>query len=122
MMLKKRHPKFNIPDCGARNRSRVKPRWRKQRGIDNKKRVKKSFAGAEPNIGYKNSDAVAGLRADGNRTMLVRNEHELRMLIEGKALKGYAVTIAKGVSVRKRMAMTQLAQKNDVKVTNGAYA
>jgi large subunit ribosomal protein L32e len=122
MTLKKKgHPKFNIPDCGARNRSRVKPRWRKQRGIDNKKRIKKDFAGASPSIGYRNSDAVSGVRADGNRMMLVRNASELQMMIDKKALQGYAVTIAKGVSERKRMLMTQLAQKNGVKVTNGAY-
>jgi ribosomal protein L32E len=122
MALKKRpHPKFNIPDCGAKNRSRVKPRWRKQRGIDNKKREKKNFAGAEPNIGYRNSDVVSGVRADGKRTVLVHSMSEMQGLIDRKALEGYNVIISKSVSRRKNMLITGLANKTNVKVTNGVY-
>ena len=39
-MQKKTHPTFSIPNFGSKHRKRVPARWRKQRGIDNKKRIK----------------------------------------------------------------------------------
>jgi large subunit ribosomal protein L32e len=120
-MLKKKHPKFNVPNYGTKKRDRVKARWRKQRGIDNKKRIKKAFAGAEPTIGYKNMDSMIGVRVNGNKIMLVHSTTELQKMIKEDMLKGYDVTIAKGVSNRKRAVMTELAQKSSIKVTNGVY-
>jgi ribosomal protein L32E len=121
MILKKSHPKFNIPDCGAKNRSRVKPRWRKQRGIDNKKREKIAHAGAEPTIGYKNSPVVAGVRADGKRIVLVHSLMEMQGLIDRRELEGYNVIVSKSVSRRKNMLITELAKRSNVRVVNGAY-
>jgi large subunit ribosomal protein L32e len=118
---KKTHPIFSIPNYGAKNRKRVLPRWRKQRGIDNKKRVKYAFMGAEPTIGYGNPEELKGVRVNGNRTVLVHNPNELKVLIERKMLQNYDVTIAKGVSQRKRIAITEAAKKAKVHVTNGAY-
>ncbi|MEM0106653.1 MAG: eL32 family ribosomal protein, partial [Candidatus Micrarchaeaceae archaeon] len=65
MAVKKLHPKFLVPNVYAKNRSRVKDRWRKQRGIDNKKRIKKAFMGAEPTIGYRNPSSIRGTRKNG---------------------------------------------------------
>ena len=62
MMQKKTHPKFNIPNYGTRAGAAVKDRWRKQRGIDNKKRIKRSYAGASPEIGYRNPEELRGIR------------------------------------------------------------
>jgi ribosomal protein L32E len=59
---KKGHPTFNVPNFGSKSRSRVKARWRKQRGIDNKKREKMDFMGAEPTIGYRNPESLRGVR------------------------------------------------------------
>lgn len=120
-MIKKKHPKFNVPNFGAKGRSRVPERWRKQRGIDNKKRWKRNFMGAEPTIGYGNPAALKGIRANGKRTVLVRNPNELKEMIKGKRLGGYDVTIASGISLRKRIEITMLAGKSNIKVTNGAY-
>ena len=121
VVKKKSHPNFKVPNYGAKNRSSVKARWRKQRGIDNKKRIKKAFAGAEPTIGYKNMDSMIGVRVNGKRIMLVRSVMELQKMIKEDSLKGYDVTIAKGVSNRKREVMTELAQKSSIRVTNGVY-
>lgn len=122
MVLKKKsHPIFSIPNYGAKHRKRVLPRWRKQRGIDNKKRVKYAFMGAEPTIGYGNPASLKGIRANGNRIVLVHNAEELSMLIGKKMLQGYDVTIAKGVSIRKRITITEIANKSKINVTNGAY-
>ncbi len=118
---KKGHPKFNVPNYGARGRSRVPERWRKQRGIDNKKRIKRNFMGAEPTIGYGNPKSIRGVRANGKRIMLVRNARELERLVKGKALEGCDITIASNVSLRKRIEITHIASKANLNVTNGAY-
>ncbi|MGD0511049.1 MAG: eL32 family ribosomal protein [Candidatus Micrarchaeaceae archaeon] len=120
-MRKKTHPTFSIPNYGAKKRKRVLPRWRKQRGIDNKKRIKRNFMGAEPTIGYGNPESLKGVRVNGNRVVLVHNADELNRLVEGKALAGCDVTIARSVSVRKRIAITEIANKSKIRVTNGAY-
>lgn len=120
-MQKKSHPTFSVPNYGAKNRKRVLPRWRKQRGIDSKKRVKYAFMGAEPTIGYGNPESLKGVRANGNRIILVHNANELKSFIEKNMLKGYDVTIAKGVATRKRIEITELANKAKINVTNGAY-
>lgn len=120
-MRKKSHPKFNVPNFGAINRSRVPERWRKQRGIDNKKRTKKSFMGAEPTIGYQNPEPLRGVRVNGKRIMLVHNADELRRMVGARMLGGYDLTIAKGVGMRKKIEITELANKSKLKVTNGAY-
>ncbi len=117
MVKKKSHPTFNVPNFGAKSRSRVLPRWRKQRGIDNKKREKMDFMGAEPTIGYKNPESLRGVRRNGRRIVLVHNTDDLKRLLAGD-VSGIDVTIAGGVSIRKRIAISELAQ-GKVAVTNG---
>ncbi len=117
---KKSHPKFNVPNVGAVNRSRVPDRWRKQRGIDNKKRVKKAFAGAEPTIGYANPESVRGIRVNGKRTVLVHNVNELKEVIENPDMTNVDITLASSLSKRKRIELVALATQNKLHVTNGA--
>jgi len=119
MPVKKSHPTFNVPNFGAKARSRVKPRWRKQRGIDNKKRIKKDFMGAEPTIGYRNPESLRGVRENGKKIVIVHNVDELMRLMQGD-VGAIDVTIAGGVSIRKKIAITDAA-KGRVNVTNGAY-
>ncbi|MCL4378944.1 MAG: eL32 family ribosomal protein [Candidatus Marsarchaeota archaeon] len=113
-MMKRSHPKFNVPNFGARSRKRVPERWRKQRGIDNKKRTKKSFMGAEPNIGYGNPKSVRGVRASGKRLIVVHNVDEL---VLAKGAQNYEVAIAHGVSKRKRAQIVKAAG-NDIRIVN----
>lgn len=120
-LKKKSHPTFNIPNFGTKSRSRVPDRWRKQRGIDNKKRVKKDFMGAEPTIGYRNPESLRGVRVNGNRIMLIHNAKELKSLVESKRTSGFDFTIAGAVSIRKRIEITELAKKHNLNVTNGAF-
>ena len=120
-MQKKKHPKFNIPNYGTRSRKRVKERWRKQRGIDNKKRVKIGHMGASPEIGYRNPAQLRGCRSDSTRAMLVHNMKELQALIEAGRTQGVVATIAKQVATRKRIEMTKIASQHSLRVTNGVY-
>ncbi len=120
-MNKKQHPKFNVPNFGARNRSGVKERWRKQRGIDNKKRIKKSFMGAEPTIGYRNPEQLRFLKANGKRTLLIHSMREFNEMLENPDIdaKGFDVTIAHEVSRRLRAEIVKAAEQNKMYVTNG---
>ncbi len=121
--IKKRdHPTFNVPNYGSKKRKGVKPRWRKQRGIDNKKRVKKNFMGAEPTIGYGNKKEVKGLRADGRKPFLVNSVQELRQKISEMKTeedkKKFLLIINHGIGTKKKQEMIELANKSSVKIAN----
>ncbi len=118
-MQKKSHPKFNVPNFGAKNRKHVKERWRKQRGIDNKKRIKKAFMGAEPTIGYRNPESLRGVRADGRRSVLVTNLNDLKEFLRNPEVANYDVILAGALSRRKKMEITKLAMEHSINVTNG---
>lgn len=113
---KKGHPKFNVPNYGTKSRSRVKARWRKQRGIDNKKRIKRSHMGAEPTIGYRNPESVRGIRQNGKRAVLVHNIAEFRSALSGE--ESVDVIVAASLSRRKRLEISKLAAENKVRVVN----
>ncbi len=117
-LLKKSHPKFNVPNFGSKKRKGVKERWRKQRGIDNKKREKLSFAGAEPTIGYRNPESIRGVRANGKRAILVHNVDELKAAIS-EMQGSFDITVAGAVSTRKRAQIVEVAMANGLHVTNG---
>lgn len=118
MMKKRRHPKFNIPNFGARSRKRVQARWRKQRGIDNKKRIKKDFMGAEPTIGYGNPASIKHIRASGKRLEIVHNIAELRALQMRGDSENYEAAIAHEVSNRKRKEIVHAADGGRVRIVN----
>ncbi len=116
MLAKRKHPKFYVPNFGAPNRKRVKERWRAQRGIDNKKRVKKKELGASPSIGYKNPDSVRFARPDGAFEVLVHNRMELQALIASKDAR--VARFSHSLSSRKRSELQAMADKNNVRVVN----
>ena len=60
MAVKRKHPKFLRPNFGRSSRSRIKKAWRRQRGIDNKKRLKIAYMGASPSIGYGQPSEIRG--------------------------------------------------------------
>lgn len=117
MISKKKHPKFNIPNYGAKSRKGVKARWRKQRGIDNKKRTDRQGYGATPKIGYKNPAGVRFARRDGAMEVLVHNEKELLALQKNAA---QVAVFAHDLSSRKRVLLQKIASANGIRVINGA--
>jgi len=118
IMLKRKHPKFSIPNFGAKHRKRVQERWRKQRGIDNKKRIKKDFMGAEPTIGYGNPESLKHIRASGKRLAVVHNISELRKIQVSSDAESYEVAIAHDVSSRKRRELIGAAKDGKVRIVN----
>ncbi len=116
-MKKKSHPTFNVPNFGAKHRSKVQSRWRKQRGIDNKKREQLKGYGAKPRIGYKNSAAVRYARPDGRKEVLVHNQSEMQLVAH---MANYVARFASGVSRKKRIELQKIADKENIKIVNRA--
>ncbi len=119
VLKKKHHPTFNVPNFGAKKRSRVKARWRKQMGDDSKKRIKRSGYGETPGIGYRNDKRIRFLRPDGKSQVLVHNEKELNAL-EGK--ENIVAVFAHALSSRKRIAMQKVADAKKIRIANKVRA
>jgi ribosomal protein L32E len=117
---KKTHPKFNVPNFGIKKRKGVKERWRKQRGIDNKKRIKMAMMGAEPTIGYKNSESVRGIRANGKRLYRINNIEEMKNVLKNPDISSnlYDFIVPHSLSKRSRHEIAILANNNKFKVVN----
>lgn len=114
MIRKKMHPKFNVPNYGSPGFKRVSKRWRKQRGIDNKKRVSKQGYGASPSIGYKNAKGTRFSRPDGTMEVLIHNEMELRAFPKG----AFVAVFAHDLGTKKRAILQKMADASGVKVAN----
>ena len=115
IMLRKKHPRFIVPNFGAKSRKRVKDRWRSQRGIDNKKRIKKSGYGKMPSIGYKNSDEVRFKESNGLMKFVVHSKNELNSILDKR---DYEVVLASELSKRKKAELQRLAEMHGLKVAN----
>jgi large subunit ribosomal protein L32e len=113
VIKKKKHPKFFRQNYGRTDRKRIAAGWKRPRGHDNKKRAKHSFAGAEPNIGWRNARAIRGLHPSGRGEALVKNIGEL-----GRVVHGTAVRIAHGVGGRKRSGIVAKAKELGLKILN----
>jgi len=109
-MAKKSKPKFNVQNLGFRKK--VKDRWRKPRGVGNKKRRKEWWAGASPRVGYKNAPQERGLHPSGLPEMLVTNPAELR------GVSGRIVRIASAVGARKALEIEKAARQAGLQVAN----
>jgi large subunit ribosomal protein L32e len=107
---RKKKPTFNVLNAGFK--VRVKSRWRKPRGTDNKKRVRYKSMGAHPRIGYKNAPGIRCMHPSGKMEALVHNETELR------AQKGVAIRFAKAVGKRKREHLAKVAAELKLDVLN----
>ncbi|VDM20913.1 unnamed protein product [Wuchereria bancrofti] len=89
---------------------RLRPNWRKPKGIDN--RVRRRFKGQRrmPKIGYGNAKATRHMLPNGFRK-------DLDMLLMQN--KRFAGEVAHGVSSKKRKSIVERAQQLNIKLTNG---
>jgi large subunit ribosomal protein L32e len=93
---------------------RVKPNWRKPKGIDSKMRKQKKGWPKLVKIGYRGPKAARYLHPSGYYDKLVHNVNELNLLDPKKD----AARIAAGVGKRKRKEIIEKAKDLKLKVLN----
>eukprot|EP01066_Platyproteum_vivax_P012318 Platyproteum_vivax@DN5599_c0_g1_i1.p1 len=95
---------------------RVKPSWRKPRGIDS--RVRRRFRGATtmPSIGYRNCKKTRYMRRDGFYPFRIFNKKDLEMLLMHN--DRFCVVIAHSVGSKKRKMIVERADQLKIKVVN----
>lgn len=111
ILKKKKKPKFNVPNAGFKRS--VKARWRRPRGIDNKKRIRKYSSGACPKVGYGTPESLRHVHPSGLKEILVHNVNEIL-----KATKENIVRFASGTGMKKRKDMLAKAKELGLKVAN----
>lgn len=116
MRMKKDVPYFNVVNYGFIKR--VKDRWRKPRGVGNKKRVRVRAFGPVPKIGYKNPDYVRGMHPSGHFEVLVRNISDVDSLKASKGTGTIAIRIASSVGWVKRAKIVKKAEGYGFKILN----
>jgi len=96
---------------------RLRPNWRKPKGIDN--RVRRRFKGQRrmPKIGYGNAKTIRHVLPNGYRKVLVHNVKDLDMLLMQN--KRYCGEIGHAVSSKKRKSIVERAQQLRIVLTNG---
>lgn len=110
--MKKKRPKFRRQEWFRMKRVGVK--WRKPRGIHSKLREHRKARGALPRAGYRSPAAVRGLNKEGHREIVVRNLKDMEKINRKEEI----AVIASAVGRKKRLAMLEYAQKNNIKVGN----
>ena len=93
---------------------RIKPSWRKPKGIDSKMRLRAKGWPKIVKVGYRGPTAVRGLHPSGFRDVLVYNVSDLEHLNP----ETDAARIAHTVGARKRMEILAKAKELGIKVLN----
>ncbi len=93
---------------------KIKPRWRKPRGIDNKMRTNERGWPKVANIGWGGPAAVRGLHASGKEEVMVFNVDDLKTV----NAETQVARISGTVGGKKRALILAEAEKNGVKILN----
>jgi len=95
---------------------KLKPNWRKPKGIDN--RVRRRYKGQYlmPNIGYGSNKKTKHVCPDGFKKCLVHNVRELEVLLMMN--RTFSAEIAHAVSSKKRKEIVERAAQLAIRVTN----
>ncbi|CAD8060340.1 unnamed protein product [Paramecium sonneborni] len=96
---------------------KLKPSWRRPRGIDN--RVRRRFRGNRPmpKSGYRSDKKTRYLDQAGFRKLLITNEKDLELLLTNN--RTFAGELAHNLSARKRATLVRRAAELNVRLTNG---
>jgi len=95
---------------------RLKPSWRRPRGIDSRMRKKHSGMPVMPSKRYKKSEIVRHILPNGLREVVIHNVDELRALTSVN--RRYCATIGHAISARKRVEIVNEARLLGICVTN----
>ena len=93
---------------------KLKPNWRKPKGIDNKMRLQEKGWPPLVKVGYRTPGKERGLHPSGLMEVLVHNVDEMRA-VDGKK---YVARLGRTVGVRKRAEMLKVAEEMNIRVLN----
>ncbi len=106
MATKKTHPYFNVPNYrGKKGKRRVKSRWRRPKGVDNKKKKRKASHGPCPRVGYGNPASLKHLHPRGLPEVLICSSQDL------EAAKGKLARLSSSIGKKKRLLLQQKAKE-----------
>jgi large subunit ribosomal protein L32e len=93
---------------------KIKPRWRKPRGIDNKMRTNEKGWPKVANIGWGGPAAVRGLHPSGKEEVLISTVKDLKTI----NIDTQVARITRTVGGKKRSMILEEAEKLGVKILN----
>ena len=93
---------------------RVKPSWRRPRGIDNKMRSERKGWPASVKVGYRSPKSVRGFHPSGFEEIMVYNEYDLDFVNPSNQV----VRIGHTVGRKKRVSIVQRAEELSIYVVN----
>lgn len=109
--LKRKKPDFKRQESWRYKR--LKPSWRRPRGIDSKMRLKKRGWPKSVDTGYRSPRDVRGLHPSGFEEVIVHNVNELESIKPGQAAR-----ISHTVGRRKRAEIIRRAEELKVYLLN----
>jgi large subunit ribosomal protein L32e len=110
--LAERRPKFVRQESWRY--ARIRPMWRKPKGVDNK--VRRQDKGWPPlvRVGYRGPSESRGLHPSGQKEVLVQNPGDLAALVPGRDV----ARIGRTVGAKKRELILKRANELGLKVLN----
>jgi large subunit ribosomal protein L32e len=109
--LKGKKPEFNRQESWRYKR--VKPSWRRPRGLDSKIRTKRKGWPKSVNVGYRSPKSVRGLHPSGFEEVIVHNVKDLDEITSNQAAR-----ISHTVGRRKREDIVERAEELKIFVLN----
>lgn len=110
-VLKSRRPKFVRQESWRYKR--LKPSWRKPRGIDSKMRLKLKGRPKSVEVGYRSPKKVRGFHPSGFEEVMVYNTKDLEKIDPGKVVR-----IGHTVGSKKRSKIVERAKELKIHVVN----
>ena len=96
---------------------KLRPNWRKPKGIDNRVRRKFRSTKKMPQIGFKNNKKTRFVLQNGFREFVIKNEQDLEVLLMHN--KAFCGVLAGSLGRKKRAKILERARELNVKVVNG---
>ncbi len=112
-ILKSRKPNFIRGDSN-KEKCKTRLKWKKPRGLHNKRRLRKKGHQKNPSVGFRSPRQVRSLDKHGLVPYIVRNVKDLKKLDK----ESNSLILASGVGLKKRIIILEECLKNDIQVSN----